>query len=195
MSETFKMSLDRLPPSINNYLKTTIETKGGHTYPKQYESKESVDFKKYLRNKLRKEMIDQNWDKTITSNKNEHWYIELRFRNSKAGQDTSNYYKVLLDALTGHLYMDDSNVQARTHRAWIDKDNPGFDFVFRRVPYVGLFDNQEAREKFVNDNCLSCRFYREGKCKVLSDITDGRANINFKMKNNTCDKYTEKKGS
>lgn len=188
------MSLDALPISINNYLKYKVETKGGHSYPKQYESQESKDFKKYLRNKLKREIKSQGWDINLTSDKTQHWYLELRFRLERAGEDTNNYYKVLMDALSGYLYEDDSNIHARTHRVWIDKDNPGFDFVLRRVQYVGLFDSKKQREEFINSNCSSCRFFREGKCKVLKDATDGRANIDFNIGSKTCDKYTKKKG-
>lgn len=195
MADKFKMSLDILPPSVNNYLKYTVESKGGHTYTKSYESKESKDFKKYLQNKLKKEIKDQKWDIKATEDKSQHWYLELRFRTKQAGEDTNNFYKVLMDGLKGFLYDDDSNIQARTHRAWIDKNNPGFDFVLRKVQYVGLFDSEGQRQDFINKNCASCRFFREGKCKILKEATDGRANGVYNMSDQTCSKFVEKKGT
>lgn len=185
--------MDHLPPSVNNYLKMKVAKRGGHEFVETYESKESKDFKRYFKNVLQREIKKQNWDINNTADFKQHWYLELKFRNDRAGQDTNNYYKVLLDAMTGVAFVDDQNIQARTHMAIIDKFNPGFDLLLRKANYIGLFKSESQKDEFINNNCVSCRFFRDGSCRILQDAIDGRASQELNYHTMQCDKYIEKK--
>ena len=191
--QVLKMSMDYLPPSVNNYLKMKVTKRGGKEFVETYESKESKDFKRYFRNKLHREIKKQKWNIDDTADFTQHWYLELKFRNDRAGQDTNNYYKVLMDAMTGIAYVDDQNIQARTHMAIIDKFNPGFDFVLRKASYVGLFRNESQKDEFIENNCSSCRFFRDGSCKILQDAINGRASQELNYRTMQCEKYIAKK--
>lgn len=193
MTEKFKISLDALPTSVNAYLKFKVQNRGSYSYVESYESKEAVAFKKYFQQKLKNEIKKQNWNIDVTSDFSKHWYLELKFRNDRAGQDTNNYYKVLMDAMTGLVYVDDQNIHARTHMSIIDKNNPGFDLVLRRVPYVGIFKNESEKDNFINNKCSDCRFFRDGKCRILQDAIEGRANPELNYDTLECEKYIKKK--
>lgn len=190
-SEIFKLSFDRLPVSNNEYLKSTIKyTTNGTPYVHRYESKKSKDFKKIYREKLKREIKRSGWDKDIT--KDGHWYLECVFTQSRTDQDCNNYFKILLDSLTGVVIDDDRNVLPRVHKVTYDPKNPGFKIALRKVEYVGLFKNSSDRDKLIEDKCTSCRFYRAGRCSVLISATEGRENEHYDRKENNCIKFTFK---
>lgn len=190
-SPIFKLSFDRLPVSNNEYLRASIQyTTDDKPYVHYYETKKSKDFKKIYREALLREVHKTNWDKQQTEDG--HWYLECTFRQSRTNQDSNNYFKVLLDSLTGYVIMDDKNVLPRVHKVTYDSKNPGFQIALRKVEYVGLFKNRDSRERMIEDKCNTCKFFRSGKCSVLKQITEGRENEYYDRKEDTCIKFTVK---
>lgn len=191
MEKRFKVALDILPPSNNEYLKPGIQYKNGKAFPYMYESAKSKDFKKYFRSVLLREIEQQEWDRSVTSSG--HWYLEAKFVQSRVDQDCNNYFKILLDSMTGYAFVDDKNVLPRVHNVTYNSKSPSFTLVLRRVAYIGLFENESTKNKF-QENCIDCKFYKNGKCAVLKQIYEGRENDYYIKESNTCSKQVIKKG-
>lgn len=189
--DQFKITLDILPPSDNEYLVPGIQYKGGKAYPYKYESKVSKDFKKYFRSCLQREILRQSWDKSKTDDG--HWYLECSFTQSRTNQDCNNYFKILLDAMKGYVIMDDKNILPRVHQVTYNPKNPHFTILLRKVEYIGLFKNEEKRKEFL-EGCQDCRFFRNGQCSILKKISEGRENEYYNKKENSCNKKVVKKG-
>lgn len=189
--DRFKITLDMLPPSNNDYLKPGIQYKGGKAYPYMYESKKSKDFKKYFRSCLQREILRQSWDRSKTSDG--HWYLECSFTQSRINQDCNNYFKILLDSMTGYVIMDDKNILPRVHKVTYNAKHPHFTIVLRKVEYIGLFSNEEKRQKFL-EKCKDCRYFRDGQCAILKQISEGRENKYYQKNTNECNKKVVKKG-
>lgn len=189
-NKRFKITFDQLPPSNNDYLKPKVETNAKNTYATFRETKQSKEFKRFFREALTRESIKQNWN--IQDTIEGDWYLEIIFTMTRKDQDTHNRLKVLIDSLTGVIINDDKNVLPRIHRIYYDPKNPSFTLVLHRVDYVGLFKNQEYADKF-EDNCKSCRYYRDGGCAILKKIKEARKTPEYDDIDNSCDKYIEKK--
>lgn len=187
----FKIKFNVLPPSANEYIKPRVNFVNGRAFPGVYESSKSKEFKKYFREALMREAKKQNWDKSITEDG--HWYLECSFTQMRTNQDCNNYFKILLDSLTGYIIMDDKNILPRVHQVKYDPKNPSFSLVLRKVQYVGLFKNEQQKNDF-ESKCESCRFYRDGGCSILNKIKASRVTQEYNESENTCKKYTERKG-
>lgn len=191
MTDQFKITLDILPPSINEYLAPGIRYIGGKPTPYTYETTRSKEFKRYFRMCLQREMEKQNWDRSVTSEG--HWYLECIFVQSRTNQDCNNYFKILLDAMTGYIITDDKNILPRVHKVTYDSKNPSFSIVLRKVEYEGLFSSAKIKDEFIS-KCSDCRYFKNGGCAILKKISEGRENEFYDSKNNTCKKYITKKG-
>lgn len=187
----FTIAFDQLPPSVNEYLAPSVQYRGGKPFVHMYETRKAKAFKKIFGEALKREVKKQGWDKEIT--KDGHWYLECSFTQSRTNQDSNNYFKVLLDSMTGIVINDDKNVLPRVHRISYSTKDPGFKIALRKVEYVGLFRNEEARQNMIDEQCTSCRFYRGGKCSVLKQIEEARENEHYKKDTNSCIKFTFKK--
>lgn len=194
--QIFESSFNRLPPSVNDYVKPSVgwrnDAGGQKAYAYMYETKNSKDFKKIFREHLFREILNKNWDKNITAEG--HWILDLEFVQSNTGEDSSNYIKILLDAMTGYIYDDDKNIMPRINRVTYNKKSPRFSFSLKRSETRGVFDNEEDRNKLINNQCISCRFYRDGKCSILKDLTIGKEKEEYSATDNYCNKYIKKKG-
>ena len=193
-NDVFKSSFNRLPPSSNNYLKPRLGYAGnGKPYAYMYETKMSKDFKKAFREHLLREIIKTGWKKEIT--KENQWVLEVSFVQSNMSEDSNNYFKILLDAMTGYIYEDDNNIKPRVMRVTYNKENPSFSFVLRQTSYRGMFKDENTRSKMIEKQCTSCRFYRDGSCSVLKKLTQGKELEEYNQHENTCGKYIKRKGS
>lgn len=190
-----RMRVDFLPPSVNEYMKYKVVKRGDKHYVEGYESKEAVEFKRYFRDKARYYIDKYDWDKFATEDFNQHWYLELRYTLARRNQDCHNYDKVLIDAMTGVLIIDDRNIIPRTQHVVYDSKNPNIEFILHKASYYGVFHSSDSRSYFVENTCKSCRFYRGGACKILKESSDGTVNshIAISKKEVTCSKYTKKK--
>lgn len=177
---------------MNDYLKPGVDYRGGKAYPKLYETERAKDFKKMFGEKLNRDVQRQGWD--IEETREGQWFTDVVFIMPRAGADSHNYFKILLDSMIGIVFIDDSNVQVRTPRVFIgDKTNQGFQIRVTKTENIGLFNNEKLYEDQLN-KCVSCKFYRDGGCSILKAIKESRLKEEFDLKNQTCNKYTEKKG-
>lgn len=168
----FLINYDELPISVNNYLKPSAVVKGGKAFVHMYETKESKDWKMRFCAYLKREIKKQNWDKSITAEG--HWYLDCVFVQSRTNQDNNNYYKILCDALKeGGVIDDDKNVLVRTQKVMYDAKQPRFMAVLRPVAYSGIFNDDEAYNRFIEHNCSVCKKKTE-TCAILRKAKEGR---------------------
>lgn len=183
----FIISYDDLPISVNQYIRPSVTLKAGKPFIHMYETKESKDFKKRFQAYLKREVLKQKWDKSITANG--HWYLDCIFYQARTNQDNNNYYKILCDALTGIVIEDDKNILVRTQRVMYDSKEPRFVAVLKPVEYTGIFKDQEQYGQFLENNCFNCKKDTE-KCTILRKAKEGRIqpDINLNDGLQTCKK-------
>lgn len=192
MSDVFIISFNQLPTSVNKYLRPAIKQNGSKSYAYMYETKEAKSFKQIFRSALKREVERVKWD--IEKTNDGHWYLDCVFTQTSTGQDPNNYFKVLLDAMVGVVCMDDKNILPRVQRVQYNSKKPSFQLVLRRVDYVGLFNSKADQQDMIENQCLGCKFYRNGQCGVLNKITEGREVEEYDRQNNICFKFVQKKG-
>lgn len=136
-----------------------------------YETKESKDWKFRFQAYLKREVVKQKWDKSLTLEG--HWILECVFVQSRTNQDNNNMYKILADSLTGVVIEDDKNLLVQTKKVLYDAKNPRFYALLRPAEYVGIHTNQEAYDKFFESNCLKCK-KKHDSCTILRKSREGR---------------------
>ncbi|MDY7043708.1 RusA family crossover junction endodeoxyribonuclease [Virgibacillus sp. M23] len=169
----FFINYDELPISNNNYLKPRafLNKKTGKINIHMYETQASKDFKKRFRTYLKREVAKQKWD--INDTKDNHWYLDCVFIQSRINQDNNNYYKILCDSLTGIVTIDDKNVLVRTQKVMYDSKNPKFHAVLKPVEYEGIWKDENQFNEFFSVNCMNCKKDFK-KCAILRKAKEGR---------------------
>lgn len=187
----FRISYDKLPPSVNNYLKPKVVKKTARTYAALYETKEAKDFKKLFGEKLKREVRRQNWD--IRQTESHQWFLDVIFIQTRIDADSHNYYKILLDSMENIVFANDKNILVRTHRVFYgNKDKQGFQLKLSKGTHVGLFNDKEM-VNLQTTKCESCRYYSGGQCSILKAIMDARLVDEFDIERQECKKYTKRK--
>lgn len=193
MSEMLKIDVDYLPLSHNKYLAPKIQKSGSRSFPAMYETKESKDWKKLFKKDIKRAISDQGFD--VEQTKEGHWYLESRFVLERTNQDAANFFKILLDSMTGVAFKDDKNILPRIHRISYDPQNPRTQLVLRKTEWTGLFSSDQKKQELIESKCNQCRFYRNGGCAILKAVEEGRVSENYNADDNSCTKFTKKKGT
>lgn len=183
----FIINYDDLPISVNSYIKPSVTLKAGKPFIHMYETKESKDFKLRFKAYLKREVLKQKWDKSITADG--HWYLDCVFYQARTNQDNNNYYKILCDSLTGIVIEDDKNILVRTQKVMYDAKEPRFVAVLRPVEYIGVFKDEDQFSEFIEKNCLNCK-KNSSKCTILRKAKEGRIQQEIQLNNGliACDK-------
>jgi len=192
LDNSLLIKYEGLPPSNNKYLVPSCTIRGGKAFPSVYESKESKVFKSHFSKYLKQLVINSNWD--IEKTKDGHWYLDCFFVQSRKNQDSNNFFKVLLDSMTGIVFEDDSNILVRVQKVAYNSNRPRFELMLHKANYIGRFPNQQAYNAF-EDNCKSCSRYRNGGCSILKAINENREVEELKKENDTftCTEYKRRK--
>lgn len=170
----------------------TYVKKGNKIFPSMYESNESKAFKKHFQNYLKQLIANSDWD--IEQTREGHWYLDCVFVQSRTNQDSNNFFKILLDSMTGVLFIDDSNILVRVQKVLYNPKNPRFVATLKPVEYVGLFKNKEQLNEF-EDKCSTCSRYRNGSCSILKSLKGNREVAELKLEDSklVCEEYKQKK--
>lgn len=170
--------ISEIPPSVNNdYLKPNafIMWISGKPTAKvsMYETSESKQFKNNFIRYIKQQCSIQNWD--ITPNKYQHFFIDCTFYFSRIDMDANNYMKILLDAITDSqkIWIDDNVTLERVQGIYYDSKNPRIEIEIKPVDYIGVFQNKNALNNFIN-NCEQCTRHRNGRCSILIKAQEGR---------------------
>lgn len=150
-----------------------------------YCTDEAKRFKKWFTQHVKEEAERQGWG--MIPNASQHFYVDAVFYFPRLDQDSSNYYKILLDAITDSqvIWVDDNVACERTQGVYYDSQNPRIELTIRPVDYVGVFEDKDALDIFEN-KCKKCARYCRN-CSVLRKAKEGR--IQAELVDGVCTKY------
>ena len=180
-----------IPPSVNHYLAYRAVMKRGKPCAMSYKTPEAAKYRKDFAAYVAAEAERQGWHKEVT--KTQHYCVEAIPYFPRTDMDMSNYWKVMLDAITDTqlIWADDNVVCERTRRIYYDSLNPRIELVIRPVEYIGVFDNASQLDAFIADNCIGCVRYNRN-CSILQKATEGR--IQDAIHDGVCEKSKRVKG-
>lgn len=180
-----------IPPSVNHYLAYRAVMKHGKPYAMSYKTPEAARYRKEFAEYVTDEVENQGWD--VPVEKTRHFYIDAIAYFPRVDMDISNYWKVMLDAITDTqlIWADDNVVCERAQRIYYDPQNPRIELVIRPVEYIGVFDDASQMERFIASNCIGCARYNKN-CSVLRNAVEGR--VQDVVCNGVCAKRKKSKG-
>ena len=167
-NQVLKLILD-LPASVNSIYG---RDKFGNTFLK----KVGKDYKKKMIKVIQKAVEEQNWIKV----EKQYLYLdEIVFMN-QLGRDSDNLKKLTQDCITESniVWSDDTWCWARTQRVFIDSIEPRLEIVLSVASNVGIFENVEEYEIFINTYCNNCKrgnkIGKKGGCTVYREALENR---------------------
>ena len=104
---------------------------GRKCYASVYETKEAKDWKKLFKGALLRAIDDQEFDTAET--KDGYWYLDCKFTLRRRNQDCANFFKILLDSMTGVACNDDKNIMPRVFHVDVDSKHPHMSLVLKRA--------------------------------------------------------------
>lgn len=178
-----------IPPSTNYYLSYRAIIKHGKPMAMSYCTQEAKHYKEWMTKYITDEAKKQNWG--LTPNKYQHFYVDADFYFPRVDMDGSNYFKVMLDAITDAkvVWLDDNVVCERVQHIYYDVDNPRIELHIHPVNYIGVFEDAPHLETFVS-KCIGCTRYKRN-CSILHRAKEGR--IQEEIHDGVCKNYKEQK--
>lgn len=162
-----------------------------------YLKKEGKDYKKQMIKYIQEEVKKQEWNKI----ENKFIYLDEIIYMNKKGRDSDNLKKLTQDCITESLvvWTDDTYCLPRTQRILIDSNNPRIDLILTVSDYIGIFDNADDYNKFINTYCSKCKkgnkIGQKGGCSIYKQALESRIQdnliINFDTKEKKCLKFKE----
>ena len=154
-----------------------------------YCTTEAKHYKEWLSKYVQEEVTRQGW--ALTPNKLQHFYVDTVFYFPRVDMDSSNYFKVMLDAITDTklIWLDDNVALERVQAVYYDTDNPRMEICIHPVDYIGVFDNAPQLEAFVS-KCADCTRCTRN-CSLLNKAKEGK--IQTEIADGVCSKYKPKK--
>lgn len=155
-----------------------------------YKTPEAVRYQTDFIEYVKQEAEKQGWN--FNRDKSQHFYVDAVFYFDRKDKDPSNYWKILLDAITDTqlVWVDDNVVCERVQRIYYDSNNPRIELDIYPVDYIGVFDNASQLDKF-ESNCIGCMRYNRN-CSILQKAKEGR--IQTEVADGVCSKYKRIKG-
>jgi Holliday junction resolvase RusA-like endonuclease len=162
-----------IPPSVNHYTAHRAIIKNGKPLGVVYKTKEAVSYQNILRDIVKNEVEKQKWVTDLDNPR--HFYVDAIFYMDKKHVDANNLWKCMLDAITETqlVWHDDDMVCERVNKILYDANNPRVELYIHYVDYVGIFENEEALDSFVESNCIDCKRYKRN-CTILRKAIEGR---------------------
>lgn len=160
-----------LPPSVNSYMNYRVGSKGRKKFVQAFPSDETVIYKDYFIDYVKDEIIKQSW---LRPEKGKLVFVQMTFFLDRKRKDPNNFIKVPFDALTeAGVYLDDDIALPLAPRVYIDAKNPRIEIEIYESEAIGIFDNEEDYQKFLDENCMICKRKIE-TCGVLKQLLDNR---------------------
>lgn len=163
-----------VPPSINHYLAyRAVLSKSGRPIGTSYCTAEAKRYRKFFTEYVTSQVHEQGW--SLVPNTWQHFYMDGWFYFPRTDMDANNYWKIAIDAITDtqKIWIDDNVVDERVQRVMYDSDNPRIEFVITPVDYIGIFDNAEQLDQFIDNNCIGCKNFKRN-CSLLNKAIEGR---------------------
>ena len=175
-----------LPPSVNHYTSVRTIMKGKKPMSIVYETKEAKDYKKKFKQIIEEEAKKQGWNYEVNST--QHFYVDAVFYFDRIDKDCSNYEKCLDDTITETqlIWKDDNVTLFRPQRIYYDSENPRIELTIYPVDYIGIFDDINQMDHFI-EHCKSCKRYKRN-CSILNKAKAGK--IQEEICEHVCQKFT-----
>lgn len=171
--------------SNNHYLDYKVAYKGKKPYVLAFSSESTNLFKQQFLPYVKKEIKNQKW---ITPEKGKLIFVESVFYLPRIDMDCSNYWKVLLDALTlAGVWHDDNVVMEKVNRIYYDSKNPRIELKIYESQFLGIFDGEDHFRQFLQENCDKCKKTKE-KCGVYKMCLSNRISMDYSLEKNICKK-------
>ncbi len=154
-----------IPPSINNdYMKPRAIMSGGRPMAMLYESKVAKDFKKKMVLEINSAIESQGF----SCHKGKYTRIDWTWYFARVNQDTNNYYKCAIDAITecGLVWEDDNISLNHDKRIYYDSKNPRVILEVYYENWIGIFDGADELHDFMENNCILCTRGVKGNCSI-----------------------------
>ncbi|MBN3351910.1 RusA family crossover junction endodeoxyribonuclease [Clostridium botulinum] len=210
-TNTLKLTIP-IPPSINNdymkpkgILKFNPIKKKYYAIGTMYETAEAKKFKKDMIKLIKKEIDKQNF-KPIENHSFVYLYWTWFFPSIK--NDTNNRYKCAIDSITEFsdefkktkIWNDDNISMNKDVKIYYDSKNPRVELEIKYAPDIGIFDNEEDYNKFINTYCNNCKkgnkIGQKGGCSIYKKILESRiieeVEINFDTGEKKCLNFKQK---
>ncbi|GAA0092963.1 hypothetical protein UT300009_29930 [Paraclostridium bifermentans] len=174
-----------LPPSVNEYLGYRVVYIAGRPIAQPFETKKAKDYKKYVNTVVKRELKKQYWD---FKGKDKHLDIHLKYYMNKKRKDADNMGKVLFDALMASgVYIDDDILLPKVDNIYIDKYNPRVELCITVSDKMGIFDNEEHFNAFIEENCVKCKkHYYKRHCSIISKALENRIEPQINLEKMIC---------
>lgn len=178
-----------IPPSSNHYLAYRAIIKNGRPMAMSYCTSEAKRYKEWLSSYVCDEVVKQGWN--LVPNKFQHFYVDTVFYFPRTDMDSSNYFKVMLDAITDTklIWLDDNVALERVQAVYYDAKNPRVEICIHPVDYIGVFNNAPHLEKFISKCAVCTRSTRN--CSLLNKAKEGK--IQEEIADGVCSKYKKLK--
>jgi hypothetical protein len=161
-----------------------------------YEQSGAKKFKKDMVKLLKEEIKKQNFK---FKSKPSFIYVSWIFIFQKLNMDSNNYYKCFIDSITAlntevnKIIWDDDNISMmKDERIYYDSSNPRCIVKIYPAPYIGIFDDKNDYNKFINTYCSKCKkgdkIGQKGGCTIYRSALESRIQDNLHIDFNTGEK-------
>lgn len=182
-----KLNLE-VPPSVNKYLYPKICYNGSKVFARLAETSEAQKYKVRTGKIIRTEIQKQNW---IIPKERTFVNVKIDYYFQKKGMDPNNFLKILYDTFKEcKIYIDDDIAKPQTGLVVIDKFNPRLEIEIYESKQIGVFKNQELRNRFIEEYKDS--FHKRSFNAMLRKLDEGRILENTYLNENKEVKIREK---
>ena len=173
MTNVLKL-ISSVPVSVNHYLKPRGFVINGKAQITMYETSEAKKYKKEFIKYIKEQVKIQGFETKL--NKFKNTIVESVFYFPRIDMDANNTWKLLLDSITesGVVWVDDNTTLEKASRIFYDPKNPRLELTIYYADYIGIFDNQEQLDSFINNNCIKCKRHKKGNCSIIKSAKEGR---------------------
>ena len=181
-----KLYLDiSIPPGVNQYKKYRVIFQGGRPMAAPYLIKAAVDFKEHMKYVMTREAKKANW---IIPEDSQYIRMSLIFYMDKLGKDADNHIKLIQDSLQeSGLIKNDSKIIPVVKRLYVDKENPRVKVKLEVLPWIGVFENEEHKQEFIQLNCINCKRFKRN-CSILKTLQENKLMSDVDLLNKVCKK-------
>jgi Holliday junction resolvase RusA-like endonuclease len=189
ISEILKL-VSPIPVSVNHYLKPRPFITYVNGKPKamvtMYETADAKKYKKEFIKYIKEQVKLQGFETKLEKFKNT--IVDCVFYFPRIDMDANNTWKLLLDSITesGVVWLDDNTTLEGARRIFYDPKNPRLELTISYADYIGIFDNQEQLDGFINNNCIQCKRFNKN-CSILNSAKEGR--IQEEIQDFKCSKF------
>lgn len=183
--KTFKFN-SPIPPSVNRYLDKRVECKGRSYREVGFKrSRETLVYENHMRNTFHKLKRQVNW---VTPDKDKFFEIYLTYYLDSKGKDPDNCLKLLFDEMVRNdIIPTDSQIVFKMRNLYIDSINPRIEVELNVMDKIGVFDNEEHLQEFINKNCHNCKkHYYKKPCGNLKKYKENYITKDLDLVNMVC---------